>query len=671
MSITLSDHAALVRARLVTAKDHAHHVLTLLTDDSLTTVMGSLGNTGFKKEHQRVNSANADVGINLALGELIDTTFPDDFAPAINAVAEHVKDRSAQRARLVHKACLYAIQEYMDQYIRPEIDNATQAIDTLCLELKSLVTAAVAQDDSMTSQRKQAHDDFDNSVKVISDAVTLISTIETNISSTQSEIDMRFDPNAILATAQDTDRANLALLRKDLESQKSYHERAMLEHCSRAARTRTSDTKQYSQELVVPDQLIEKGKGLELIDIAIGHMLSHIPQYFTLAPYLQRIGDDYNAADGTFWKPPDKSSDYSDVPIEFRKHFVTQNRAYALYLLSKTPPTASAAVLATYNYGLYKQYEGKASEDDGLAIYYGLVSISRPSAAAYREEIDHKLNNAADQFRSGNPAEKITTLRPFLTEAIRLKMRIKWTIGKKIITTLSLRHSTFAVDLAPLKETAPNSDDAAGHIDRLFSQITKTCTDIQAIQGDKWQSSFANVASISNRDTASTKECRYGDKCTRSDCHFYHKSGKSNQNSGKRTRSDTRGADCEAKNCRQKTDKKGLKLCTTCYKKGLQAGSLPLKDGTKMQLKKALSAKQQKTKEKKRQKDAPVFNPDQLAVLSQIHANSVTKMEIVDATSNLPPGPAAAKLSTVFDRLASGSQSDNVSSALLQITGKQ
>ena len=53
----------------------------------------------------------------------------------------------------------------------------------------------------------------------------------------------------------------------------------------------------------MPDQLIAKGRGLELIDAATGHMLSHVPKYFTLATYHQRIGDDYNSADGTSWKP--------------------------------------------------------------------------------------------------------------------------------------------------------------------------------------------------------------------------------------------------------------------------------------------------------------------------------------------------------------------------------
>ena len=156
-------------------------------------------------------------------------------------------------------------------------------------------------------------------------------------------------------------------------------------------------------------------------------------------------------------------------------------------------------MLSTHIYGLYKQFEGKADEDDGLAIYYGLVSLSRPSASAYREEIDLKLTNAPEQFRNGSPLEKIKNLRPFLIEAIRLKMRIKWTVGKKIITTLALRHSTFAVELAPLKETAPNSDDAAGHIDRLFSAITSTCHEIQAVHGDRWQNTFANFSHSSNR----------------------------------------------------------------------------------------------------------------------------------------------------------------------------
>ena len=672
MSISLSEHASLIRAKLVEIKDSSQIAHSLLTESSLTTVMGSSGNKGFRKEQQRLDAVmnNADVIAALA-------TLPDSSA-AVAAIAEHAKDVSSARARAVVKACHSAVLSSMLDGASREIDVTVKAVDDLFDELKTLVSAAVAQDDSMTPQRKQAQEDFDASIQVISKAVTLISTIETNICSTQSEIDTRFDSTQNLATAQDPDRANLAQLRKDLESQKSYHERAMLEHFSRAARTRTSDTRSYSQELVIPDQLIAKGRGLELIDAGTGHMLSHVPQFFTLQPFHQRIGDDYNSADGTFWKPPDKSTDFSDVPQVIRSIFITQNKSYAQYILSKLTPEVAAVVLSTHFYGLYKQFEGKADEDDGLAIYYSLVSLSRPSASAYREEIDLKLSTAPDQFRSGNPTVKIDDIRPFLTEAIRLKMRIKWAVGKKIITTLSLRHTTFAVELAHLKEAAPNSDDAALHIDRLFSAISKVCIDIQAVQGDRWQNTYANLADTGNHTGAGSgtkKDCRYGDKCFRDDCMFFHRHGKSARQGakgkgGKRDNRDTRStgktADCEAQRCRQKTAGKNLKLCTTCYKKGVQAGSLTMKDNSKMSFKKAQSAKKSK-------KEKAVFNKDQLAVLSQIHANSVTKSDISDAIIDVPAGPASAKIDTVFNRLghSNQNQSNQITSALLSITGTQ
>ena len=70
-------------------------------------------------------------------------------------------------------------------------------------------------------------------------------------------------------------------------------------------------------------------------------------------------------------------------------------------------------------------------------------------------------------------------------------------------------------DLAYLKEIAPNTEDSAGHIDRLFAQITKSCSDIEYIQGDRWQDIQAHYGqsnSNSNNSWMSDKvrnnECR-------------------------------------------------------------------------------------------------------------------------------------------------------------------
>lgn len=194
------------------------------------------------------------------------------------------------------------------------------------------------------------------------------------------------------------------------------------------------------------------------------------------------------------------------------------------------------------------------------------------------------------------------------------------------------------------------------------------------------QNTFANFTHSNNQfGDKKQRECRYGDKCYRADCSFYHKAGKSaRQGKGSgfpqcdhdRSRTPNSG-NCEAQRCRQRAAGKGKKLCTTCYKKGIQSGSLTLKDGSSMNFKKAQVAK--KSKSKKSTKDSPVFNREQLQVLHKIHANSVTKTDMQHAITDVPSGPASARIDIVFSRLghSTQNQSKQVTSALLSITGNQ
>jgi hypothetical protein len=538
------------------------------------------------------------------------------------------------------------------------------------VDIKQLVIASIKQDDAMTPQRRQAIDDFNASIRVVKATIICITKIEVNIAEVQQQLNARFDSTNIVGTAADTTRSELSNLRKELEGQRSYQERQLLEHFNETARTRTSDARITSVELTIPDALVSKGRGLELIDNANAHMCSHIPQFYTISAYHKRVGEDYNASTGCFWQPPSKANNYSDVPVEFREAFITQNKAYALYVLQRVSPEAAAAVLSIYQYGIHKQFDTKADEDDGLAIYFGLISISRPSAAAYREEIDNQLNAAADLFRRGNPTSKIKQLRPFLTEALRLKMRVKWTIGKKIITTLALRHSTFAVDLAYLKETAPNTEDSAGHIDRLFAQITKSCSDIESIQGDRWQdvqAHYGNGQSSKSWSLGNKRgDCRYGDKCTRTDCRYEHKNDKGqSKGKGGKGKGGKSGDKCQAKNCSQKPAGKGKKYCNTCFKSGLQKGKIEDKSGDSRSIKRAAAARVKAEKKAEEKKD--VFSPQQLSVLQQLHDDSVTKHSLYEATADLPAGPASFKRAAVAERLGSRND-DQVSSALLAIT---
>ena len=74
MSLTLSDHASAIRAKLVEIKDTSQIAHSLLTDSSLTTVMGSSGNKGFRKEQQRLDAVQNDADIISALAPLSDNS---------------------------------------------------------------------------------------------------------------------------------------------------------------------------------------------------------------------------------------------------------------------------------------------------------------------------------------------------------------------------------------------------------------------------------------------------------------------------------------------------------------------------------------------------------------------------------------------------------------------
>ena len=671
MSLSIADYSSRIRDSLVQCRDSVLSIPPMLTELSLTTVMGSCQDSGKEDRAARVRALKE----NSTLASLFSGLADDDARKnAYSSLAAHIKAKVDARLIAVHDETLARLVEHCFVPVDTSQSCAAQ-IDTIFADTKNLVQCAIKQDDAMTPQRRQAIEDFNSSVKMVTITITSINKIELQISQVQEQLNLRFDSENIMGTASDTARTELSNLRKDLEGQRAYQERQLLEHFNETARTRTSDARITSVELVIPDALVSKGRGLELIDNSNAHMCSHIPQYYIISAFHKRIGEDYNAQTGCFWQPPSKATGYSAVPVELRDAFITQNKAYALYLLQRVAPEAAAAVLSIYQYGIHKQFDCKADEDDGLSIYFGLVSISRPSAAAYREEIDNQLNAAADLFRRGNPTEKNKLLRPFLTEALRLKMRIKWTIGKKIITTLALRHSTFAVDLAYLKETAPNTEDSAGHIDRLFAQITKSCSDIESIQGDRWQDIQAHYGQSNNgnsnnswiSDKVRNTECRYGDKCTRTDCRYTHKNSKGFKDRKLNSQGSKSYDKCQAENCTQRTAGKGKKFCNTCFKRGLQKGNIKEKSGTFRSFKRAAAARSKVAAKDKPKKQKDIFSEQQLSVLHQLHEGAVTKRSLFDATADLPAGPVSFKRAAVADRLGTRAD-DQVASALQAIT---
>ena len=652
MSVALSSHINSLKELLIDCKDSASKARHRLTDARLTTVMGASFKEGKVGPAARRRLLEEDTAL---LQHISDA----DQDKVLERASNHIKLAVENRLAIVLSSLLTALKLEVSEEIIAPLDNAAKCINSAFTTVRDVAHIAALDDVSMTPPRALAIDTFNKSINFIEETVTRIHRLDAHIVEVQEKLEGLYDDKNVLGTAQDADRTSLSSLRKDLEGQRLFVERQLLEHFDESARARTSDVRMVSVELKVPSHLISKGRGLELDESMLPCMLSRAHRFYAIMAYYLRLVKDFDASTGCFWKPPSKSTGYSDVPQSIRKEFVSQNSSFASYLTEKVGQSILTAVTTTYSYGIHGDLIARADSDDGLAIYFGLMSLSRPSASAYREEIENKLTDSIDHFKRGNPAVKISHLRPILTEALRLRLKIKWSIGVKIITTLSLRHSTFAVDLKDLKNTAPNTDDAAVHLDKLFNQIEKSCQDIQAIQGDSWQEIRANFTSGYN-----ARDCRYGTRCTRTDCRYNHPSGKDQKPSGGHQRRDNKDQTpaqiiCHHKPCKQRTGAKFRKFCPTCFKLGLQKGTLPLKDGGTRSFKQAQRArsnpdpkekrvqKQQKNKEK--ESTAEVFSPEQMEVLGAMAHSS--KASMYDVLAETPAGPLSFKRKHVMERL--------------------
>lgn len=117
----------------------------------------------------------------------------------------------------------------------------------------------------------------------------------------------------------------------------------------------------------------------------------------------------------------------------------------------------------------------KAQPNDGVMIYFCLATLSTPSSSAYRDEVNQDISNSPDGFQTGDPTKRVAKLKTIILEAKRLGIRMRWSFGKRIITHLSTRHTTFAVELSELENNCPQHDDAADHFDKLCSSILSAC----------------------------------------------------------------------------------------------------------------------------------------------------------------------------------------------------
>jgi hypothetical protein len=143
---------------------------------------------------------------------------------------------------------------------------------------------------------------------------------------------------------------------------------------------------------------------------------------------------------GSFYKPPCSTDKYAGVDPNIRAQYIQRSLALYTEFNMKTPRALMTKINSTYKSGLYEQISGRCETGDGPMAYFSLLSLFRPSAAAYRDELIEIFNQAHHHFAKGDPKMKIHFLRPRLIEVIDLQIQLNGSsTGRKIVGRLSLR----------------------------------------------------------------------------------------------------------------------------------------------------------------------------------------------------------------------------------------
>jgi hypothetical protein len=336
-------------------------------------------------------------------------------------------------------------------------------------------------------------------------------------------------------------------------------------------------TSSGSFSLTTPNDLISKTQGAWVRkEIPIWYK-GKVEELWAVIPYMARVMNDYDAQLGEYWKPPTEAEADAQIPSELLTSWHSCNKALAKLLTVATCNDILTKITFTYSYGANADKHSRATPEDGLSLFFAMVTLSSPNTSEYRDQIDRQVHNCAEMVQSGNPVDFVKSVRVILQEAIRLALPVKWHVGKTIINILTNRHVLFARDLGPMANACPEIEDASGYFDKMLTDIESICVKIVENQGDSWW-----ITTTRALDTNSTKKvkwenksqvvCKYGMNCRNKDsgCGREHiPNGKGNytkqgKGKGKGKGDNSKPVRCAKGGCKSNSSHYGA-LCKECF----------------------------------------------------------------------------------------------------------
>ena len=616
MAVSVSSIVADMRTVITQLVDDLNGLHAGVSQSSLTTVMGLSKEGAVPSAIDRTTHFENDA----TFAELMDghdDSSADDYLSRSVALSGGIATAAVSR-------CATTSVTNLDNHLnahRVEMNKVEEGLRGMLAKLTEIQSAADESAERYPLARKSAIDLFNQGVALLESTFNKIKQVDNRIISTEEAVDARFDNGDVLATAQDQERKSLLALRDDLVGQRLK----LLRRISFADDSvHLKNTSVLT--LSIPSQLAVKGRGKELITMVDAFIRKAGARFKIIKFYVHRVGHDYDPVEGVYFQPPTISDGYLSVPRSFREEFRAESKDLYDEFRAQLQESGIVPALSTFKHGLSKQHTAKCERDDGVSIYFALLSLYRPSSSVFREELEAKITASPESFESGNPLQAIKPLRELLSDALQLGIRVRWTVGKRIIMILSGIQrfgSQYTLALEKFKDTASNSDDSAQHMLDMLAEVETTTKSLNTQFQMNWNSVRAHDAyGFKAKDGVSTNMCNYGtiDKCPfGKNCRYTHKDSAGGSNSNKRSASKFEGL-CQAfaEDCPEPTKKtfRGREYCPTCFKRALENdGKIKARNGQVKPLKKSLvaSAAKSSTKKLKKKKSKSTANAAEAA----------------------------------------------------------
>jgi hypothetical protein len=285
------------------------------------------------------------------------------------------------------------------------LDESTKAA-------RMLEQQAYAIAKGMSPERQKAIAKFKESTKMLETVRSSLSTHDATIGELDRQLEgLYITKNCVTDRDAGLEVTRLQRLRRSIEDERAHKTKTILSYFDEQISSSLTQggTKRDTNDLVIPRDL-EKGRGQDLIDNLFAYLRNRASEYYVILPYLYRIGSDYDPTIGSYYKPPSFGDQYEGVNSELLAHYITQSQALYNEIKLKTPKHIMVKINSTFKYGLHDQLSARCSVGDGPTAYFSLLSLYRPSAAAYRDGLIETFNQAYTRFQKGDPKCEIGKL---------------------------------------------------------------------------------------------------------------------------------------------------------------------------------------------------------------------------------------------------------------------